>query len=410
MSVKLFDTDSHQRVFEGTVVSCEWDERCKAFGVILDQTAFFAEGGGQMADEGVLYVPGEDGKTVLNVLHVKEQGEDAVHFVSKELRPGTKVRGEIDWEKRFDRMQQHSGEHIYSGLVYRAKGYHNVGFHLGEAITRLDFDGPLTEEEIRSFEREANRIIWENLPIRVTYPEKAMLDTLDYRSKKELTGAVRIVYVGEEGQEVDCCACCAPHVKRTGEIGLLKIIHSENYKGGVRLLMVCGNRALQDYRIKQETLSALAQSMSTSEEKVASSVAKLTEEKGKLTEKAAQLAKELVRFKAEELLERAGALEENSGKRVICWEETLLDQKAARDLVNLLVEKTAAEGETIVAAMMPGEGGGSFLLAASATVNMKEIGNILRKEKGFKGGGSPAMIQGTIYLSNNELAEYLRQV
>jgi len=405
--VKLFDTDSHLKVFEGTVVSCAWDEKRKAFGVILDRTAFFAEGGGQMADGGFLFVPEAGGsETALPVLHVKEQGEDAVHFVSRELAAGTKVRGEIDWEARFDRMQQHSGEHIYSGLVYRAKGYHNVGFHLGEAVTRLDFDGPLTEEEIRAFEREANRLICEDLPVRVSYPEKEVLDQLDYRSKKELTGAVRIVSIGKEGREVDCCACCAPHVKTTGEIGLLKMIHAENYKGGVRLLMLCGKRALEDYQAKQNTLSALAQSMSTSEEKVAASVAKLTEEKTRLTEKTTQLAKELVRFRAEELLRHAKAQGEGAGKRCICWEEPLLDQKAARDLVNLLVEKTAGS-ETIVAALMPGEGGNSFLLAASSSVNMKEIGDRLRKEKGFKGGGSPAMIQGTIHLLNSELCEFL---
>ena len=406
MSVKLFDADSHQQVFEGTVVSCEWDEKRKAYGVILDQTAFFAEGGGQMADGGKLFVQREEGELTLNVEHVAEKGEDAVHYVAEALEAGTKVRGEIDWEARFDRMQQHSGEHIYSGLVYRAKGYHNVGFHLGDAVTRLDFDGPLSEEEIRAFEEEANRLIAQNLPVRVVYPEKAVLDEMDYRSKKELSGAVRIVLIGEEGAEVDCCACCAPHVKTTGEIGLLKIIHAENYKGGVRLLMVCGSRALADYQKKQETLGNLAQSMSTSEDKVAASVAKLTEERNKLAEKTVQLSKELIRFRAEELLSHA-SISTKTGGRVLIWSEELLDQKATRELVNLLVEKTRGEANTVIAAMMPNADGSAFLLAASGNVNMKTLGDQLRKEKGFKGGGSPAMIQGTIYISNSELSASL---
>ena len=273
-------------------------------------------------------------------------------------------------------------------------------------MTRLDFDGPLSEEEIRAFEEEANRLIVQNLPVRVVYPEKAVLDEMDYRSKKELSGAVRIVMIGEEGAEVDCCACCAPHVKTTGEIGLLKIIHAENYKGGVRLLMVCGSRALADYQKKQETLGNLAQSMSTSEDKVAASVAKLTEERNKLAEKTVQLSKELIRFRAEELLSHA-SISTKTGGRVLVWSEELLDQKATRELVNLLVEKTRGETNTVIAAMMPGADGSAFLLAASGNVNMKTLGDQLRKEKGFKGGGSPAMIQGTIYISNSELSASL---
>ena len=217
MTEKLFYQDSHMKEFQATVVSCEPQK--DHYLIVLDQTAFFPEGGGQYADTGKL---GD-----VEITDVHEKDGVIYHTANMPLEVGSTVTGRLHWEERFEKMQQHTGEHIVSGLVHERFGYQNVGFHLGSDYCTMDFNGPITKEQLKEIEREANEAVYQNLDIQVLYPSKEELSDMEYRSKIEIEGQVRIVVV----PGYDVCACCAPHVKKTGEIGMIKLVNMMNYKG-----------------------------------------------------------------------------------------------------------------------------------------------------------------------------------
>ena len=381
MTQKLYDIDSHIQKFEAEVIACTQTE--KGYAVELDQTAFFAEGGGQQADRGEL-----DGQTVQDV---KEKDEHIYHYVKQPIEVGKKVEGEIDWAFRFTNMQQHSGEHILSGIAYAWKGYHNVGFHMNDTITTIDFDGPLTAEELQELELRANRVIYENQPVMIEYPPQAELDQMDYRSKKKLTGAIRIVKVGDS----DCCACCAPHVRTTGEIGIVKIINAENYKGGVRLTIVCGERAVKDFDHKNQLLKEIGARLSAKPEQVAKAVEKQEKELQQLKEKMAALSQQLVQYK----------LEQVNTEGSVCLVETALDSVAARNLVNGLVAKVKGHG----AVLLPKTEGEYQYIVGSATEDVRPIAKELAAKFGGRGGGSAQMVQGTVTGDAEVIAAFLSQ-
>lgn len=391
MSKKIYDYDSHVRSFDAVVEACVFDEKKGLYALELDKTAFFAEGGGQKCDRGTL----ESG-TLQQVVDVQsfldeDKKEHICHYVKEAFEVGSTVHGELDYAYRFENMQQHSGEHILSGILYAKKGYHNVGFHLGDDVTTLDFDGPLSQKEVEQLEKEGNEVIYRNLPISIDYPDAETLKQLDYRSKKELTGDIRIVRVGIDASgdirdAIDCCACCAPHVMKTGEIGMIKIIRAENYKGGMRLTIVCGSRALRDYSQKHESLSKMAVEMSTSPEKVPASMQKLRQEVAELSAKADRLTKELMEFRVEKL-KRLGDTQSS-----LCLLDEGGDAVAARNLVNALTPYFKGH----VAVLMPKAGDEFFFIVGSAQENMKDFSVEMRKELNARGGGSDKMIQGTI--------------
>ncbi len=233
MTEKLYDIDSFTKEFTATVEACESLEN--GYSVVLNKTAFFPEAGGQPSDIGFL----NDAK----VLDVQIKDDVLYHFTDKEFSVGQEVKGKLHFERRFDFMQQHSAEHIVSGIANRLYGCENVGFHLSEDIVTLDFDKPLTRDEILKVEELSNKAVYENNEINTYYPNAQELGDLSYRSKKELEGAVRIVQI----KNTDMCACCAPHVKYTGQIGLIKLLSSEKLRGGVRIELKAGSRALKDY-------------------------------------------------------------------------------------------------------------------------------------------------------------------
>ena len=228
---KLFYQDPYLRKFEAVVEECA--PRKNGFAVVLDRTCFYPEGGGQPGDRGTL-----GGVTVTDT---REAEGRVIHLTQAPLEPGTRVTGEIDWDRRFDLMQQHSGEHMVSGVIHRIYGYDNVGFHMGSDVITIDFSGLLTEEQLREAEREVNGRIWDDLPVKCWYPDPETLKEIPYRSKKELSGAVRIV----EFPGTDICACCGTHVARTGEIGLVRILSVEKFHSGVRVEMAAGRRAYE---------------------------------------------------------------------------------------------------------------------------------------------------------------------
>ncbi len=229
---KLYYEQVMQREFQGIVTECRPGK--KGYEIALDQTLFYPEGGGQPYDIGRL---GE-----ARVLEVHERDGEVWHNTDKPLEVGNTVRGEIDWERRFDLMQQHSGEHMVSGVIHRRYGYDNVGFHMGADVVTIDFNGILTAEELDEIEREVNEILWLDRKTQVLYPTEEELREIDYRSKKELKGWVRLV----EFPGADLCACCGLHVESTGQIGMVKLLSVQKFREGVRIEMISGKRVL-DY-------------------------------------------------------------------------------------------------------------------------------------------------------------------
>ena len=227
---RLFYKDSHQTTCQAKVLACR--EVKKGYEILLDQTVFYPEGGGQPCDIGTM--------NRVEVMDVQEKDGEIWHRTREAIQEGTEVTCRIDWERRFDLMQQHSGEHLISGLIHEKYGYNNVGFHMGSGTITLDVDGEVPEEVLKEIEAKANQYVWENHPIEITHPSEEELKTLPYRSKKELTGDVRIV----TWPGMDICACCGVHVDFSGEIGQIVLVSSQRAKGGVRIEMMCGGRTL----------------------------------------------------------------------------------------------------------------------------------------------------------------------
>ena len=269
MTEKLYDKDSYLQEFQATVISCEQKNE-NTWRMVLDKTAFFPEGGGQTGDTGWL--------NDVEVVDTHEKNGVIYHETKAPLEAGTQVAGKIDFAARFDKMQQHTGEHILSGIVCSTYNYNNVGFHLSSEITTLDFDGELSTEQVRELEIRVNQAIHENIPVKVKFPTKDELAEMDYRSKIEIEGQVRIVEI----PGIDRCACCAPHVKTTAEVGLLKIQSCDRHRGGCRLTIVCGMRALKDYQQKQESVGKVSAALSAKPEKIAEAVEHLQEQHLKL--------------------------------------------------------------------------------------------------------------------------------
>ena len=257
MTEKLYDKDSHLKEFSATVLSCE--KSGENYSVILDKTAFFPEGGGQESDRGDI---GEAA-----VLDVRIVSGEIIHCTDRPLNIGEEYACTLNWDRRFRNMQNHSGEHIVSGIVHRLYGLNNVGFHLGAEMT-VDFDGAISREQLLEVERLANKAVFQNVPIRAYYPDEKELKALDYRSKLELTENVRIVDI----KGYDLCACCAPHVKKTGEIGLIKILDSFKNKGGERIFIKCGIDALDDYNDKYLNVQKISNLLSVKQYEAALAV------------------------------------------------------------------------------------------------------------------------------------------
>lgn len=374
---KLYYKDSHCFEFTALVLDCR--DTPKGPAVILDRTAFFPEGGGQQADTGSL---GE-----AKVLDVQEKAGEILHYCDRPLEPGETVEGRLDAEQRLVRMQNHSGEHVVSGLAHKLFGCENVGFHMGEDFVTIDFDRELSREQLMEIETLANRAVREDLPVSCTFPEPEVLKSLEYRSKLELTENVRIVEI----PGVDRCACCAPHVERTGEIGLIKVLDWERHRGGLRLSLACGMLALRDYRVKQENISAISQALSSKRHETAAAVERLLQEQQKSKERIAALSLELARYMAEDR-------EETEGN--ICVFDSVLDEVALRELVNLLMEKCRG----IAAAFSGDDRRGYRYIMGSRELDMRSLAKELNSLIEGRGGGKARMIQGSTSASAAAIA------
>ena len=379
MTEKLFYQDSYVSEFEANVLSCNplgSDGKSEAkYEAVLDRTAFFPEGGGQSSDTGTLCA----GEQIVQVFDVQEKDGLVLHYISGFLEPGTMVQGKLDFQERFSKMQQHTGEHIVSGIVNRHFGYRNVGFHLGNEAVTMDYDGPLTKEQLRMIEQEANQAVAEDIPIEVLYPTQTELDTITYRSKIEIEGQVRIVRI----PGYDTCACCAPHVRTTGAIGIIKLTGAIHYKGGMRVNMLCGFRALMDYNRKEESVTAISGRLSAKQEDVVQAVCRLETEIAEQKEKIKRLQEQYLKLRLCEVTPDTPA--------VFLFEEEL-DPAAMRRFVNDAMEIT----EGICGVFVGSDKAGYRYVLGSTGRNITALAKEINQVCSGKGGGKPPMVQGSL--------------
>lgn len=378
---ELYDLDPYRKEFDAQVVSCAQNSS-GFYEIVLSQTAFYPEGGGQPADQGTL--------DNVKVLDVQEKAGRIIHYCDHCLQEGTKVHGRIDWDRRFDLMQNHSGEHIVSGLIHNTYGYENVGFHMGDVI-QIDFNGPLSEEQLRDIETRANQIVMNNEEIIALFPDEEELRTLEFRSKKELSGVVRIIEI----PGADICACCGTHVKRTGEIGLIKLLSWQKHKNGVRVEMLSGLRALQYVQKAMAENHKISVALSAKELETAAAVDSVLKASAKKDVR--------VREVTEKLLDRRLAEYESGRKLIVDFEEEL-DRNVLRRFANDLAEKAGT------AAVISGQENKWNYLVISRHVNLKEKVSALNQRLSGRGGGSPEMIQGSFSASEEEIEKVLNEI
>ena len=378
---KLYDLDAYATTFDATVLSCEPDG--DGYRVILNRTLFFPEEGGQACDTGTL-----GGIAVTHVALTKE--ETILHTLSAPLPVGETVTGVLDFAPRYRKMQHHTGEHIISGLAHRLYGAENVGFHLGEDDVTMDLDIELDRYALDKIEGLANEAIYKNLAVTARYPAPEELKTLKYRSKLNLTDGVRIVTV----ENYDDCACCAPHVARTGEIGMIKILDFMRYKGGVRLHIKCGMDALLDYRTRYTQALQISNLLSAKQGEIVSAVEQL--QQALIEEKRAQ--NELRRRILEEELKRLP--ESVSGNLTVF--APLLEARELRELVN--VGKTRCTG--IFGAFSGDDAQGFTYIMGSGSVDLRAAAKEINASLSGRGGGSKEMIQGSVKASEEAIRGY----
>ena len=365
---KLYYEDCQLKTFTATVLSCE--QTAKGWQVTLDATAFYPEGGGQACDLGTL--------GHARVLDVREKDQQVLHLCDQPLEVGAVVEGAIDWQRRFDLMQQHSGEHILSGLIHKTFGYHNVGFHVGKTAMEVDFDGPIAPDALAELELKANMAVWADLPIGSWYPSPEELPQVPYRRKRDLAWPVRIVEVPGH----DTCACCGVHVATTGQIGLIKILSCVKFHEGVRLEMLCGRRAYEYMCRVYEQNRQVSQTFS----------AKILETGEAARRFADQLTAE--KYRAAGLEKRVfGAVAAGYAGRgdVVHFEEGL-SSGAVRDLADAIA---AVCGGTAAVFSGSDETGYSLCLVHHGG-DVKDLGSRLTRELNGRGGGKPGFFQGSV--------------
>ncbi len=387
MTKKLYYEDAYATEFDAVVVSCEAKSIEDKVGtivyqVVLDQTLFFPEEGGQSPDKGIL---GE-----ANVLDVQIKNDIITHTLDKPLKIGEVVHGAIDWKHRFSNMQQHSGEHIFSGTVGRLYGFNNVGFHLSDNIVTMDFNGVLTEEDVAKVEYLVNEAIVKNLPITISYPTKEELAAMEYRSKIEIEGQVRIVAI--EG--VDVCACCAPHVKKTGEIGMLKVMSVQSHRGGVRISMLCGFRALEAFREKAAIITELMEALTVSQELLPDRVEKLKASNQDYKYRLALTKQRMMEIKMSEIPEEK--------KNVVLFEQDI-ENPVMRNVVNELTAKHSG----VCGVFVGSDEEGYHFIIGSANVDCAKVAAVLREKTDAKCGGKKLMIQGSVAVKETALRAVL---
>ena len=386
MTQKLYYEDVYLKEFDAVVTGCE--EKNGRFFAVLNRSAFYPEGGGQSGDRGILV---RQDQIRVEVLDTHEKGEEIVLTCSGPVSAGEKVHGILDWEFRFDRMQNHSGEHIVSGLIHERYGCNNVGFHMSLDRMTIDLDGEIPEEGLREIERRATEIVWANVPIRTDTYTQEEAAKIAYRSKKDLEGSIRVVSI----PGADVCACCGTHVAQTGEIGLIKLLSHERFKGGVRMEMMCGRWAYQYIdRICRQN-HEVSVHLSSPMEETGGAAKRLVEENRQLKGRLIEQLYQRIDQKAEEL---AGA----------------------GDILLFVPGGDSVGAQKLTAKVMETCGGAVFSFAGSDQDGYKYAAGLLNGDLkaliremnaalNGRGGGKPFFQQGSVTASGEQIEAFLRE-
>ncbi len=374
MTEKLYYENQYIKEFTASVVSCAEGKR--GFEVILDKTAFFPEGGGQPGDTGFI---GDS-----EVIDTVEGGEDVIHICSKAV--SGEVECKLNFEKRFTNMQQHTGEHIFSGVLHSVCGYDNVGFHMGENCITVDINGVVSAQELERIEKLANEAIYKNIPVETICPADGELEKYSYRSKKEISGQVRLTKI--EG--VDLCACCGTHVAYTGEVGIIKVISVMNYKSGVRITLQIGRKALADYCEKNRSVHEISNLLKAKTDEITPAVERVLAQLHEARYAYSSLKKELFALKANEAC----------GEKYVAFDDGG-SADDARIFADLLAEKVG------IAAVFSGNDESGYKYAVvSRGQDVREIGKALNAACAGRGGGKPDMVQGSVSATREEIESF----
>lgn len=379
LTEKLFYSDSYISSFDATVLSCV--KNSDFYEILLDKTAFFCEGGGQKADTGYI---GE-----AFIYDVQEVNGNVLHYSRTELNVGQSYTCNIDWQTRFRRMQHHSGEHIVSGIVNKLYGYDNVGFRMEEDYVTIDFNGELTREQLDDIEIKANEAIYNNYEIKCYFPEENELKNLNYRSKLELTENVRLVKI----ENTDLCACCAPHVNKTGEVGAIKILDFMRHRGGIRLVMKSGSDAISDYREKYKSVYEISNLLSAKQMEISSAVERLQKELD-------SVKREFNSFKLSVSQDAREALQKLNSSAY--YFSCNFDTEMMRDLVNF-----GMKDYEICYVFSGNDSDGYSYVVGSETVDIKEFSRLFNGSLNGRGGGRETMLQGKVSAKKSEIIEFI---
>ena len=376
-TVRLYYQDAHLREFSAHVVSCEPEK--DHWAVVLDQTAFYPEGGGQPGDTGTL--------DSVRVLDTHARGEEIVHYCDAPLPVGSAVQGTIDWARRFDYMQQHSGEHIVSGIIHRRFGYENVGFHMGADMVTIDFSGMLTMDDVREIEREANEAVWANLPIVVSWVDGEEKANAVYRSKKPISGVLRLVSI----PAIDVCACCGTHVSMTGEIGLVKIFTCQKFHDGVRLEMLCGRKAYSYVNSILEQNKRISGLLSAKPQQTAQAAERMLDELAQVKYRAGALELRLIAQAAEAL----------AGKG-----DSLLFMELSADGLRQMADAGMHACGGVCAVFTGSDEAGWRYAIGHAGGDLRAFSKRMNDVLRGRGGGKPEFVQGSVQASRAEIEAF----
>ena len=384
---KLYYEDAYMREFDASVLECRElpadGEKADAprYAVILDRTAFFPEEGGQSPDKGTL-----TGEKTADVLDVQIKSGIITHITDQPFQTGDAVHGVLDFAHRFSNMQQHSAEHLFSGLVWSRLGLANVGFHLSDTEVTMDYSGPISEETAAELELEVNRVIWQNIESRQEFPTQEELASYDYRSKIEIQGQVRLVIF----PGVDTCACCAPHVARTGEIGVFKILAVQAHRGGVRIHMLAGERSFRYLAAEHDTLTETARAFSTTYDLVPVRMEKLRADLSDVKHALSEANLALLNKEADEL---------PASQKNVCLFTDGLEEPVLRHAVNRLMERH--EG---VCGIFNGNDADGYRYVLGSRTDVVSMQQRMKETLQARGGGKPPMIQGQVHAKSADIA------
>ena len=377
----IYYEDGYRSRFTATVLSCEVRE--KNYAVTLDATAFYPEGGGQAGDTGTL--------GNVRVLDTQEEGETVVHLCDGPLNVGEQVEGVIDFERRFDLMQQHTGEHMLSGLIHRRYGYHNKGYHVGGDFVTVDFDGVIPQEDLPSLEAELNAGIWRNVPVKCWVPSPEELPNVFYRTKRALPWPVRIVEV----PGFDSCACCGIHVASTGAVGVIKILSIVGFRGGSRLEMVSGRRAWEVLNDGFEQNRQVSQAFSVPMTQTGEGARKMNDTLSQLKYRLQQLQRQRI----------AQVAQGYAGKgNVLCFADDL-DPVLVRELADAIAQTCG--GIAAVFSGTDGEGYNCCLVTREG--DLRPLGKAMNAALNGRGGGKPVCHQGKVAATREEIEGFFAE-